>query len=414
MDRYALIRQGIQSGCRDWKRSGWLIGGITLGIAFYIAISSIGASYAELVRLPFNSIETDLLIQRGVQGSSKVTARESSIRLPFSNQAIDKETIQHISDTNGIGQLDSAILLWLQDKKQFTTITGVDPSDTDSGPAKVLQWISKGRSIENSGETVVESHYARFHKLQPGDMVSFDKQQFQIVGVSSIQEGASLAAANFYINIDDARTLAGMEPASVNLLAAKMLPGIDSDQLQKEISRLLPGAIISSTDSIREMMQGFTRISAVAADLLSIVALVFTIFYAGWLIIGRQEEQRWQVGLMQTLGWQKKDSLVKAAAEIVTVSAIAAFLGMGLGYLFTLVIGNMEVSLTLPWNLVSHPEGMQQVKGNSSMQVPLPVIIQPFVFISSFLAVCTSCVCTAVLINSRLYKRGIRNTLLKQ
>ena len=414
MDSYALIQQGIQSGCRDWKRSGWLIAGITLGIAFYIAISSIGASYTELVRLPFNRIETDLLIQRGVQGSSQAMARESSIRLPFSNQAINKTTVQKISNIDGIGQLDSAILLWHQDKKKFITITGVDPAATDSGPAKVLQWISKGRSIQNSGETVVESHYARFNKLQPGDLVSFDKQQFRVVGISSIKEGASLAAANFYISIDDARAIAGMKIGSVNLLAATLTPGIDKELLQNTISNLLPGAIVSSTDSIGEMMQGFAKISAATADLLSIVALVFTIFFAGWLIIGRQEEQRWQIGLMQTLGWQKRDILLKTAAEVFTVTAIAAIGGMALGYLFTLAIGSMEVSLTLPWNLASHPEGMQQMKGRNSMQVPLPVIIQPFVFISSFLAVCCSCICTAVLINSRLYRRGIRSTLFEQ
>ncbi|RUM45380.1 MAG: hypothetical protein DSY80_03420 [Desulfocapsa sp.] len=411
MDSYALIRQGIQSGCHDWKRSGWLIAGITLGIGFYIIISSIGASYTELVRLPFSKIETDLLIQRGIQGSSQAKAEKSSIRLPFSNQAISERTAQKVRNLRGIRQLDSAILLWYQEKKKFITITGVDPAATESGPAKVLQWISKGRSIQNSGETVVESHYARFNKLHPGDTVFFDKHQFRVVGISSIKEGASLAAANFYININDARALAGMEAESVNLLAAKLLPGTDAQQLQDKISSLLPGAIISSTDSIGEMMQGFAKISGAAADLLSIVALVFTIFFAGWLIIGRQEDQRWQVGLMQTLGWQKRDILLKTAAEIFTISAIAALAGMMLGYLLTLAIGSMEVSLTLPWNLASHPEGMQMVKGSNSMQVPLPVIIQPFVFVSSFLVVCCSCICTAVLINSRLCKRGIRDTL---
>jgi len=414
METCSLIRQGIKAGCSDWKRSKWLVTGIILGIAFYIAISSIGASYTELVRLPFSRIESDLLIQLGAKGRSHTPVTSSSIKLPFSNQAIDSKTVRAITALNGIKKLDPAILLWHQEKKKFITITGVNPKATESGPAKVLQWISKGRSLQNSGETVVESHYARFQKIKPGDTISFAEHDFLVVGISKIKEGASLAAANFYIAIDDARMLAGMDEEAVNLLSASLQSGMDKDLIKKQITELLPGSIVSSTDSIGEMMQGFAKISAAAAHLLSIIALIFTMLFACWLIIGRQEEQRWQVGLMQTMGWQKKDILLRTASEILAISTIASIGGIILGYLFTMGIGSMEVSLTLPWNLAPNPEGMHQVKGNNSIQVPLPVILQPFVFISAFTATCFTTVSTGVWSNFRLYSQGIRKTLLGQ
>ncbi len=205
-----------------------------------------------------------------------------------------------------------------------------------------------------------------------------------------------------------------MDEGAVNLLSASLQSGTDKDLIKKEIIALLPGSLVSSTDSIGEMMQGFARISAAAAHLLSIIALIFTMLFACWLIIGRQEEQRWQVGLMQTMGWQKKDILLRTASEIFTISTIAAIGGIGLGYLFTIGIGSMEVSLTLPWNLAPNPEGMHQGKGNNSIQVPLPIIIQPFVFISAFIATCFTTVSTGLWSNSRLYKQGIRKTLLGQ
>jgi putative ABC transport system permease protein len=414
METCSLIRQGVKAGCSDWKRSKWLVAGIMLGIAFYIAISSIGASYTELVRLPFSRIESDLLIQLGTKGKSQTTVNNNSIKLPFSNQAINSKTVQAITALDGIKKLDPAILLWHQEKKNFITITGVNPVAATSGPAKVLQWISKGRSLQNSGEAVVESHYARFNKIKPGDSISFAEHEFEVVGISKIKEGASLAAANFYIAIDDARMLAGLEEDAVNLLSASLQSGTDKDLIKKEITDLLPGSIVSSTDSIGEMMQGFARISAAAAHLLSIIALIFTMLFACWLIIGRQEEQRWQVGLMQTMGWQKKDILLRSSSEIFTISAIAAIGGIILGYLFTIGIGSMEVSLTLPWNLAPNPEGMHQVKGNNSIQVPLPVIFQPFVFISAFAATCFTTVTTGVWSGSRLCRLSIRKTLLGQ
>ena len=414
METYSLVRQGIKAGCNDWKRSKWLIAGITLGIAFYIATSSIGASYTELVRLPFNRIESDLLIQQGTKGRSQSTGKSSSIKLPFSNQAIAGKTVQTIAALNGIKKLDSAILLWYQEKNSFITITGIDSTAAKSGPAKVLQWISKGRSLKNSGEAVVESHYARFNKIKPGDTISFAEQVFQIVGISTIKEGAALAAANFYIAMDDARALAGMDKSAVNLLSANLQSGTDKDLIKKELSNLLPGSIISSTDSISEMMQGFAKISAAAAHLLSIIALIFTMLFACWLIIGRQEEQRWQIGLMQTMGWQQKDILLRTATEIFIISTIASISGIALGYLLTQAIGNMEVSLTLPWNLAPNPEGMHQGKGNNSIQVPLPIIIQPLVFFSAFAASCFTTVATGIWSGSRLCKLGIRNTLFEK
>jgi len=299
MEINSLIRQGIKAGYGDWKRSKWLTAGIMLGIAFYIAISSVGASYTELVRLPFSRIESDLLIQLGTKGKSQTKTEASPIKLPFSNQSIDSKTVQALTTLAGIKKLDSAILLWHQQKKNFTTITGVDPKTTGSGPAKVLQWISKGRSLQKNGETVIESHYARFNKLKTGDTVTFGEQEFQIVGVSKIKEGASLAAANFYISLDDARVLAGMDEGSVNLLSASLHSGTDKELAKKEIMELLPGSIVSSTDSIGEMMQGFAKISAAATHLLSIVALIFTMLFA--------LAHHWQTGRTALADWPYAD-----------------------------------------------------------------------------------------------------------
>ena len=318
-----------------------------------------------------------------------------------------------IAALTGIKKLDTAILLWHHEKDNFRTITGIDPA-TESGPAKVLKWISKGRPLQQSGEVVVESHYARFNKLKAGDTVHFGEKEFRIVGVTKIKKGASLAAANFYIAMDDASILAAMDEGSANLLSVGLSSGTDKELIKKEISDLLPGSIVSSTDSIGEMMQGFARISATAAHLLSIIALIFTMFFACWLIIGRQEEQRWQVGLMQTLGWQKKDILLRSAAEIFTITAIATIGGILFGYLFTVGIGTMEVSLTMPWNLAPNPEGMYQMRGDNSVQIPLPVVIQPFVFIGGFTATCFTTVCTGIWTSSRLCGVGIRKTLFEQ
>lgn len=414
MEITSLIRHGGQSALRDWKRSGWLIAGVMLGIAFYIAVSTIGASYTELVKLPFSRIESDLIIQLGTKGRSQINGHSGSIKLPFSNQAINRSTIDSIRSLAEIKTVGSSILLWHQERKNFITIAGIDPADTTSGPAKVMQWISGGRVLQATGETVVESHYAKFNKLKIGDIVHFKNRSFTIVGKTKIKEGASLAAANFYISADDARKLGGMEDGSANLLSATLVKGENKERVKEKIGKRLPGSIVSSPDSIGEMMQGFARISSTSSKLLSGLALAFTVLLGCWLIAGRQQEQRWQIGLMQTLGWEKKDIIVTYGAQALILTITGAIVGILLGLLIIFWVGSLEVSLTLPWNLVSAPEGMHNGYGNRTMQVPLPIVMQPLLFFSGIAITCLTAMVTGIWSAARLAGKGVRHTLFEQ
>lgn len=414
MEITSLIRHGGQSALRDWKQSGWLIAGVMLGIAFYISVSTIGVSYTELVKLPFSRIESDLIIQLGANGMSQTNEKRGSIKLPFSNQEIDRSTIDAIKALVEIKKLTTTILLWHQERKNFITIAGVDLTDTTSGPAKVMQWISGGRVLQVTGETVVESHYAKFNKLKIDDTILFKNRSFTIVGKTKIKEGASLAAANFYISADDARILGKMEDGSANLLSATLVKGANKERIKEKIGKILPGSIVSSTDSIGEMMQGFARISSTSSKLLSSIALVFTALLGCLLIAGRQQEQRWQIGLMQTLGWEKKDIILTYGAQALALTVIGAIAGIVFGLFIIFWMGNLDVSLTLPWNLAPAPEGMHHAGSNRTMQVPLPIVLQPLLFFYGIGITCLTAMVTGIWSAARLVDKGVRDTLFEQ
>jgi len=239
MEIISLVRQGGRSALRDWKRSLWLVLGIALGMAFYVAVATLGNSYTKLVKLPFSRLETDLIVQVGTKGTSQAKTTSGTIRLPFSNQPVTPVQIEAVASLDGIKNVRSALLLWHQENKNFATIAGIDPHRTTSGPAKIMQWISRGRAIEKSGDIVVESHYARFNKLKIGNIVSLQGRDFHIVGISKIKEGASLAAANYYLSIQDARRLAGLPEGTANLLAVTLKQGVRTETIEKKIHTLL-------------------------------------------------------------------------------------------------------------------------------------------------------------------------------
>ncbi len=412
MEILSLGRLGGVSALRDWKRSGWLIMGVILGLAFFVAISTLGAGYSELVRLPFSRLKSDLIVQLGTKGKSQVQEK-GSIRLPFSNQPLAKKQIEAIASFPGVQTLNPAILLWHQEKKNFVTVAGVNPTATASGPARVMQWIKKGRPIKRGGETVVESHHAKFHKLKIGNAVRFGNSTYTIVGITTIKEGASLAAANFYITIGEARNLANMADGSANLLSVGLERGVETQKIQDQITALLPGAIVSSTDSIGHMMRGFAGISTTATRLLSYTALGFTILLVCWLIGGRLQEQKGQIGLMQTMGWQKKDILFNSCAEALSITLLGGIVGIGLGLLLVQALGSFEVSLTLPWNLAPTPGGLHKTGAGRTMLVPLPIVLEPLKIVSALFMTCLAASLTSLVGSARLAGKGVRQTLFE-
>lgn len=183
--------------------------------------------------------------------------------------------------------------------------------------------------------------------------------------------------------------------------------------VKEKITGLLPGAIVSSSDSIGEMMQGFARISSTSSRLLSAIALGFTVLLAGWLIAGRQQEQSWKIGLMQTLGWQKKDILVSYGVEAFFLTATGAIVGILLGMLIIYWMSSLHVSLTLPWNLAATPEGMHHAANLRTVQVPLPIILKPLTFFYGLSIICLTDMVVGILSASNLISKGVRNTLLE-
>jgi ABC-type lipoprotein release transport system permease subunit len=162
------------------------------------------------------------------------------------------------------------------------------------------------------------------------------------------------------------------------------------------------------------MMRGFAGISSTATKLLAGTALGFTILLTCWLIVGRLQEQHWQVGLMQTLGWQKKDIILTCGAQALTLTLAGGLAGIGLGLLIVQVFGSFEIALTLPWNLAPTPEGMQHGQAARTMQVPLPIVLQPVIFFFGLAVTCLAAVITSLIIIARQATMGVRQTLFEQ
>lgn len=367
----SLVVHGCRTVVAERRRLFWVVLGLALGVGLYVAITIMAAGYASLVALPFSQLNSDLVIQRAVQGGAEKQGEgQSGIRLPFSNQPVSAAEVDVLAGLAGVEQVSRAIMLWYQENREFSVIAGISPDDS-GGPARVMSWIDQGRKIEKTGEVVVESHYAKFHRIKLGSQVTLGQQSFAVVGIAKIKQGASVAAANYYMILADARALAGMEPGSVNMLFAGLKAGVDPEEVQGQLPALIPGAYGTTVDTIGSMLKGFARISTTVSWLLGAVTLGFAALVASWLVAGALHERDWQTGLMRAVGWRRKEILVAVVAETMLLGLIGGFCGLGLGYLAAAGLSHQEVSLALPWSLTVLPGTAEHTGRVQAVAMPL-------------------------------------------
>ena len=109
--------------------------------------------------------------------------------------------------------------LWNLGNGSFISITGIPltPDAPALGPGRVRDWLYQGRlPTPGTREVLVERHYGAFYRLAPGSKVDIGGEQFTVVGVVDIEQGSQIVASNFYMDINEARQLAGLPPDLVN------------------------------------------------------------------------------------------------------------------------------------------------------------------------------------------------------
>ncbi|MEW6530945.1 MAG: ABC transporter permease [Thermodesulfobacteriota bacterium] len=355
-------------------RSCAAIIGMAVGIALYVAFATLSDGYRRLIQLPFAQLSVDVTIQK--PSSVQATNSSKGIRLPFSNQPISGSELENIAKVPAIQALMPSVLLWDQSPKGFVIIQGIDPTTPDFGPAKVQEWVVKGRKLNGkSHEVLLEKHFAKFHGKNPGDSILLGTRDFGIVGLVEQKEGSTISAANAYVTINDARALAELQPDTSNMLFAKLRRGANVDVVREQAAQALPGAIVSSTDNIGDMMKGFSAISGMFSWSMGMLALVFAGTVTYRILAGTVSERAAEIGIMKAVGWKQGDVTIALLTETIALGLIGGLAGIFLGYLGSLLLGSMKVSVTMPWHLSPVAAGAGHTAALNVHSVHLPVAL---------------------------------------
>ncbi|MBI4963511.1 MAG: ABC transporter permease [Desulfomonile tiedjei] len=389
---YALRQLAARKG-----RSIAAIGGLSIGIALYVAFTTLSDAYGRLINLPFSQLNVDLIIQQPL--SSKTTESTAGIRLPFSNQPIRGADAERIAKIRGLESLSPSLLLWDQSAQGFVVISGINLKPPSIGPAKAQQWVVDGKPLSGHGrEVLLEKHFAKFYRKKPGDSMELGGKPFSIVGLVELKEGNTISSANAYVAIEQAQAMAALEADTSNVLFARLKQGVDADSVRKELAGILTGAIVSTADNIGDMMKGFSRISHGFSSMISILSFLFAAAITYRILSGSVNERIAEIGIMKTVGWRRNDIAVTVLAESFLLGLAGGVMGILLGYVAAYLLGTMKISLSVPWNLSPVPAGIGHMAKMNVHSVFLPIALSyQTVVVSLFVAAVISSVAGALI-----------------
>jgi putative ABC transport system permease protein len=349
--------------------------GIAVGIALFVAINAVSDGYRKAASRPFENLGADLLVQRAEknhQGHAPISMR--GVQLPFSNQLIPAQDVAKLEHLDGVAASAGSLLLWEFTPGGFRTLLGLDFTRLDLGPGRVVRGLSSGRLPEKAGEALVENHYAKFNHLARGSVLDLGGKPFTIVGLVEIKQGAQVAAANYYLRLEDARTLVAALPDAVNQVALRLTDPAMQDQVKVRIVAEVPGAVVGSSDSFLELMGGVSLVSSRFAFIVSCVAFAAAVLLIIKSMTASLVERTAEIGVLKTVGWTGRDVRSQLLAEALVQCLLGGLLGVALGFLGALALGNLSITMAIPWELNPLP-AMAKAESQAAQTMLLPVAV---------------------------------------
>jgi putative ABC transport system permease protein len=329
-----------------WKRTALFLGGIALAATLVVMLAVLSRACADVATVPFRNIGADLIVQRSA--TQTAVPKEMGIMLPYSAQPITPDELTRLAAEPGVSQAAGFVLLWNFGAGRFYSISGIplDQSAPALGSGRVREWLFKGRLPEpGKPEILVERHYGAFYRLDPGSTAEIGGKPFSVVGVIDIKQGSQIAASNFYMDIDQARSLAGLPGGLVNQAFLKVADIADTEKIKQRIAAWLPRASVASPGTMLQLFGGVSqaigRFGPVAAGVGAAAALALS----AMLVLGVVSERRRELALLRVIGWEDGQVRRQIAVEMIVQGLLAGLVALVLVALGIELIAQVAISL---------------------------------------------------------------------
>ncbi len=392
------------------NRSLLMLGGIALGVTFWLCLNALAGAYDQAAIAPLEAIGADLAVQKS--GGPIPNKFEGAV-LPCADDIIRGTNASKIMAISGVKQVSPMLLLWVfgADQKNlgdFKMVLGIDPQ-TDFALKKLKSGLKAGRFLQpgDRDRALVDESYAQTKKIKPGDSLKIAGSRFQVVGVVSTPATNLLGATNIYIPLEKAQEIAsstplipGFQKNDVNLLFISADPTRVS-QIQAEVVKIIPGSTVSTQSRFLALMGGLAAAAKHLAWLGSLIGILIAMAIVVRTSASGIWERRRDIAVMKAVGWTVSDVRRQILSENLLTGFSGGIVGLIVSFRFIWTLRGQTVTIPLPWELNPFPHFYLTNNVAKVLKVPLNIHLSwSSVLLALILGVCLVLVTTMMIIGS--------------
>ena len=365
--------------------------GLAVAIALVIVVNALSAGVRDAQAQALESVYgvgTDLTVtgaaaepgegggqrfefdsEAGETTDGTTSVSQSRLTADFMRGTLDASTVESVASLDGVAAASGALSLTnitfsgeMPDRSQMQqggpgesgeppaggaggsafdldsfTVLGIDPDDTAVGPLSAVE-VSEGRALAagDAGElvAVVDASYATTNEISVGDTIDVGGSEVEVVGLIASTSSDADTAANVYIPLDVAQSLAGLDDV-VSTVYVQATSANQIDAVQAEIEDSVAGATVSSqSDLASTVSSSLASASSLITNLgtwLSILVLAVALALAVLFTISGVTRRTREFGTLKAIGWSNGRVVGQVAGESVIQGLIGGAIGLAVG-----------------------------------------------------------------------------------
>jgi putative ABC transport system permease protein len=361
MTIFQAFFEAIESLAGNKLRSGLTILGIVIGVGAVIAMLSIGRGAEASITGSIEGIGTNLFFV--FRGGDESVRNPKPITLGDVNAIIEPFAAPSVLAAAPVLQGDGVVTYG--GESTSTQISGVTPIYAQVRNYEVTEgeFINEGHllgraSVVLLGPDVAEALFGRTEAIV-GETIRVEGQPYRVIGILKAKGGGGFGPS------EDDQIMVPLTTAQARLIRRSgndrvdviMVQAADADlvtQASEEVAAILrarhrTGVGVDDFTILtqQEFLDTFATITGVLTIFLGGIAgislLVGGIGIMNIMLVSVTERTR-EIGLRKALGARKADILVQFLTESSVLSLIGGIIGIGLGWLISVIVGQIAVA----------------------------------------------------------------------
>jgi len=357
---------------------------LSIGVSVLAAVLliSIATTYSKAIQAPMKSVGADIVAQL----SGDIPKALEGLVFPHPNALLPAESVAKITALPGVEGVTRGVYLWELQPNPYKSILGIDGGA--AGLDNLNANIIAGAAISpTSAGILLDSDYAAKNELAVGDSLLIGDHDYEISGIVDAATAGKVIRANVYMSLPLAQNIAlnaprvqelyPFGPDDANMLLAK----VDSRDLRSVVeairAELGKKAVVSSGLSFQETLDSVLFISEKIGLILALVVGLFATAFVLRATASAVNERQREMAVLEAVGWTRSQIKWQVVLENTVLAVLGSVGGILLALLIARLMGGIEISIDLPWDLSSTPHFLPDAKLDRTAIVNLPLEISP-------------------------------------